>query len=225
MRAQGIFVAGTDTGVGKTRVATALLRAWAARGLRVAGMKPVAAGALLRNGQLSNADVEALRAAANVDVPPGSDNPYCFAPAIAPHIAARQAGVSIELARIRAAFEKLAAGADRVVVEGVGGLLVPLNASEDMGHLAQALSLPVVLVVGLRLGCLNHALLTVEAIAARGLALAGWVANAVDPEMEQTKANLAALERRIPAPLTAHLRHGAMGDGLDWGLLERFFAD
>lgn len=194
----GLFVTGTDTGVGKTLVACALLHALAAQGLRVVGMKPVAAG---RQSDGSFLDVESLVAASNVSAPREWINPYAFDPAIAPHIAAAQAGVRIEPARILAAWRKLSALADTVVVEGVGGFRVPLNETWDTGDLAADLGLAVVLVVGMRLGCLNHALLTFEAIAGRGLTLAGWVANRMDPAMDAFDTNIAALRERIPAPL------------------------
>ena len=220
---RGVFIAGTDTGVGKTHVAAALLRAWARRGLRVAGMKPVAAGAVLRGGVLRSEDAEALVAAANVEAPWEWVNPYCFAPPIAPHIAAERAGVRIDPAVIRNAFDRLGERADRLVVEGAGGLLVPLNERQDMAHLPLALELPVLLVVGVRLGCLNHALLTAEAILARRLTLAGWVANGIDRGMAEVDANLATLRGRIAAPCLGCLRHGASDAGLDWPVLETFF--
>ena len=155
--ASGYFVTGTDTGVGKTLVSCALLRAFAARGLRAVGMKPVAAGAVLENGRLVNEDVIALNAAANVAAPAELVNPYCFAPPIAPHIAAAEAGITVELERIREAYAALAALADRVIVEGAGGFRVPLTRELEVAHLAAHLALPVILVVGMRLGCLNHA--------------------------------------------------------------------
>jgi len=193
----GYFVTGTDTGVGKTRVAVALIHALRAQGLRVAAMKPVAAGSV--PGEL-NEDVAALLQAANVVADIRDVNPYAFVEAVAPHIAAQQMGVQIELPVIVAAYARLAAIADVVVVEGAGGWRVPLNAREDMADLAQALGLPVVLVVGLRLGCLNHALLTAESIVRRCLPWAGWVGNVIDPAMPQTEANLDALRARLPVP-------------------------
>ncbi|MBI5329023.1 MAG: dethiobiotin synthase [Betaproteobacteria bacterium] len=199
------FITGTDTGVGKTLVTAALLRAYAALGLRVLGMKPVAAGAESRDGVWINEDAALLRAASNVDAAAEWMNPYLFREAIAPHIAAERKGVEIEIPRIRAALEALQAQADLVLVEGVGGFRVPLSATRDTADLAQALGLPIILVAGMRLGCLNHALLTVEAIAARGLTLAGWVANRIDPDMAAYDENLAALARRIDAPLLAEL--------------------
>lgn len=199
----GIFVTGTDTGVGKTRVAVALIEALKAQGLNVVGMKPVAAGCEQINGEWVNEDVALLRGAANVAAPMDWINPYLFHDPIAPHIAAERAGRRIELAPILAAYRELAKLADVVVVEGVGGFRVPLNEAEDSADLAAALGLPLVLVVGLRLGCLNHALLTAEAIAARGLVLAGWLANAIDPAMAMREENVRALRERIPASCIA----------------------
>ena len=204
----GFFVTGTDTAVGKTLVACSLLRAFAARGMTAAGMKPVATG--LTPG--ATGDVERLVAAANVDAPNDEVNPYGFAPPIAPHIAAHQAGVRIELDRIERAFRALAARAQVVVVEGIGGFNVPLGPGIDTTQLAARLALPVVLVVGMRLGCLNHALLTAEAIVARGLKLAGWVANHIDPQMAAADENAQALKQRISAPLLARISFAAEPD-------------
>ncbi|OJW79048.1 dethiobiotin synthase [Thiobacillus sp. 65-1402] len=197
MTARGLFVAGTDTGVGKTRVAVALIHALRAAGLRVAAMKPVSAGSAPGG---VNEDVAALLQAANVPADMRDVNPYAFEPAIAPHLAAQQAGARIELGVIAEAYARLAARADVVVVEGAGGWRVPLNEREDMADLAQRLALPVVLVVGLRLGCLNHALLTAESIAGRQVPWAGWVGNHIDPAMAQAAANLDALRARLPQP-------------------------
>lgn len=197
MNARGVFVTGTDTGVGKTRVAVALIHALRAQGLRVAAMKPVSAGNA--PGDL-NEDVVALLQASNVKSDLRDVNPYAFEPAIAPHIAARQVGVRIELDVVAAAYSRLAAASDVVVVEGAGGWRVPLNAREDMADLAQRLGLPVVLVVGLRLGCLNHALLTAESIARRHLPWAGWVGNHLDPGMACQAENIEALHARLSAP-------------------------
>ena len=208
----GYFVTGTDTGVGKTLVACALLRAYASRGLRAIGMKPVAAGAALESGALVNDDVMALKAASSSKVSDELLNPYCFAPAIAPHLAAAEAGVEIELERILLAYRALAASAERVIVEGAGGFLLPLGPRLDGAHLACALGLPVVLVVGMRLGCLNHALLTAEAVRASGLALAGWIANHIDPDMARADENVAALAERLAAPLFARVPYCGMPD-------------
>jgi dethiobiotin synthetase len=203
--AHGIFIAGTDTGIGKTRVATALLRALAATGARAVGMKPVAAGL---GAEGVNADVVALAAAGNVDAPRADRNPYAFAPAVAPHLAAAQARTTIDLAVIAAAYTRLAARADAIVVEGAGGVLVPLDGRHDMLDIPATLGLPVLLVVGVRLGCLNHALLAALAIRARGVRLAGWVANQIDPAMDLPAENIATLTARLPAPLVATVAFG-----------------
>jgi dethiobiotin synthetase len=195
------FVTGTDTGVGKSLVAAALLHACRARGYTTIGMKPVAAGCELIDGEWRNEDVEALIAASSVAAPRELVNPYLFRPPIAPHIAAEEASVLISSARIAHCFTQLATLAQSVVVEGAGGFLVPLGKTENMGDLAKALGMPVVLVVGMRLGCLNHALLSAEAIRARGLTLAGWVANRIDPEMPRFDENLQTLQATLMAPL------------------------
>jgi len=192
------FITGTDTGVGKTLVSCALLHGLAAQGKRVVGFKPVAAGC---DDADHNADALALRAASNVQASYGQINPYCFALAIAPHLAARHSGVAIDFMRILASYRELAAQADEVIVEGVGGFCVPLNAQQDSADLAAELGLPVILVVGMRLGCLNHALLTLRAIAERELECAGWVANVLDDSMSALQENIGALRERIKAPL------------------------
>jgi dethiobiotin synthetase len=197
---RGFFVTGTDTGVGKTLISCALLHALVARGERAVGMKPVAAGCTPEG---RNEDVEALRAAGNVAAPAALVNPYRFTPPTAPHLAAAEIGTEIELDVIATAYRGLAALADVVIVEGVGGFCVPLNAREDTADLAVRLALPVLLVVGLRLGCLNHALLTAEAIRARGLRLAGWVANALTPEMDRRDSYISALQTRLSTPMVA----------------------
>ncbi len=197
----GIFVSGTDTGVGKTLVAAALLRALVAAGHRAVGMKPVATG--VEPGDTVNADVRALLAAGNVLAPLADVNPIAFARAIAPELAARAAGTAIDVQRIVGAYARLAAGADAVVVEGAGGVLVPLARGVDMLDIPARLGLPVLLVVGIRLGCLNHALLSALALNARGVRMAGWVANRIDPQMREADANVAALGERLPAPLVA----------------------
>ncbi|MEO8410747.1 MAG: dethiobiotin synthase [Propionivibrio sp.] len=192
------FVTGTDTEVGKTFVTCALLHALRAAGRRAIGMKPVAAGV---NEAGLNDDVEALIAAAATSAPRELISPYLFAPPIAPHIAAAEAGRAIDIESIVAACTQLRGMADTVLVEGVGGFCVPLGPEHDAADLAERLALPVILVVGMRLGCINHALLTQQAIAARGLKLAGWVANRIDPQMARFEENLAALKTRLPAPL------------------------
>jgi dethiobiotin synthetase len=199
--ARGIFVTGTDTGVGKTLVSAALLRALTSAKFRAVGMKPVAAG--LDEGETIPADTRILMAAGNVTAPIADVNPFAFPLGIAPELAARAAGTAIDLDVIAAAYSRLAAAADAVVVEGAGGALVPLARAADMLDIPARLGLPVLLVVGIRLGCLNHALLSALAIGARGLVFAGWVANRIDPDMREGDANVAALALRLPAPLCA----------------------
>ncbi|MEK6596036.1 MAG: dethiobiotin synthase [Pseudomonadota bacterium] len=193
----GFFVTGTDTGIGKTHVSCALLHAFAAKGKTVVGMKPVAAGS--ENGKWM--DVERLLAASNVMVSRQQINPYAIAPSLAPHIAAQQAGMAIDLPVIHQAYLELSTKADIVIVEGSGGFLVPINQRQTGADLAQTLNLPVILVVGMRLGCLNHALLTAKAIQHAGLVLAGWVANCVDPQMMAVAENIATLEQWLESPL------------------------
>ena len=195
------FVTGTDTGVGKTLVSAALLHALAREHRRVVGMKAVAAGGSLIDGVFANEDALALRAASSCRVPAELDNPVCLREPVSPHLAARLDGVQIDIAHIVSCHRQLLVLADAVVVEGAGGFLVPLSDSLTGADLAVALALPVVLVVGLRLGCLNHALLTAEAIAARGLTLVGWVANHIDPTMLAQAENIAFLTQRLAAPL------------------------
>lgn len=201
------FVTGTDTGIGKTLVSSALIYGYSRRGLKAVGMKPVAAGCMEQEGGLLSEDVAMLKAAGNVTASLATHNPYAFKPAIAPHIAAAQSGVSIEPEVIQQAFSQLSRLADVVVVEGVGGFRVPLSDEMDTADLAQALHIPVILVVGMRLGCLNHALITIEAIQDRGLELAGWVANQIDPQMAAMEENLQALEQLIKAPCLGKIPH------------------
>jgi len=203
----GFFITGTDTGVGKTLVACALLHACTARGLRAVGMKPVAAGARVRDGRLINDDVEQLIAAGNVSAPRAAVNPYCFEPPVAPHIAARGAGVEIDIERIEAGWHELARLADVVVAEGAGGFCVPLTMHATFADFAQRIAAPVIMVVGMRLGCLNHALLTAEAIRARGLKLAGWVANHIDPAMANANENVSTLQEWLDAPLLVRIAY------------------
>lgn len=196
----GYFVTGTDTGIGKTLVSTALVHGFVQRGYAVAGMKPVAAGCINEAGSLISDDVKSLQEASNVGLSAAIANPYAFEPPLAPHIAADLVGRAIELEIIEAAFLEARSQVDVLVVEGVGGFRVPLNSTQDTGDLAVMLGLPVILVVGMRLGCLSHALLSVEAIAARQLTLAGWVANCIDPDMAALEENLTTLDRLINAP-------------------------
>jgi dethiobiotin synthetase len=203
------FVTGTDTAVGKTLISCALLYAFAAQGKRIVGMKPVAAGC---DADGLNEDVNQLRAASNTLASLGQINPYSFFHPVAPHIAARNAGVSITLDRILESYNELAAQAEVVIVEGAGGFQVPLNDTQDSTDLAVALGLPVILVVGMRLGCLNHALLTLRAINDCGLICAGWVANVLDPDMAALDENIQALQQRIKAPLLGVVKHQAAPD-------------
>ncbi len=196
---QSVFVTGTDTGVGKTLISTALIAWLQQQGLTVAAMKPVASGCTNTPYGLQNDDALKLSKQANVDLPYIQVNPYAFAPAIAPHIAASQAGIDIDLAVIDQRYHQVSQQADAVVVEGAGGWLVPINDGQTMADIAVMLGLAVVLVVAIRLGCINHALLTVKAITSTGLTLQGWVAN--HPHMNaQSKAIIATLKHHIHAP-------------------------
>jgi dethiobiotin synthetase len=210
--ALSLFVTGTDTGVGKTLVSAGLLHALARYHPRVVGMKPVAAGTEMIDGVPANDDVSALRAASSCSVPPELDNPVLLPDALSPHIAAQRAGVRIDIDHLVACHRALALRAEAVVVEGAGGFMVPLSALETGADLAEALGLPVLLVVGMRLGCLNHALLTAEAIRARGLTLAGWVANQLDAAMLAQDDNIAFLQRQLRAPLLARIPYQAAPD-------------
>ena len=208
--ARRLFVAGTDTEIGKTHVACALLRAARQRGHRVAAIKPIAAGAEATPAGLRNGDALALLTAAR-GLPTGTAfpaaeydevNPYCFTAPVSPHIAAAEAGIEVDLSRIQDLAREVAAKNDWLVVEGAGGWRAPLSLTASMADLAEALGDPVLLVVGIRLGCLNHAVLTAEAIRRSGLPLLGWVANHIDPQMLRVADNLAMLERLLgSAPL------------------------
>lgn len=197
----GFFITGTDTGVGKTEVTAALAYELRRHGIAVAAMKPVASGCEPTPEGLRNSDALKLQAQCSVATDYERINPYAFAPPIAPHIAARDCGVEIDLGRLEHKFRDLAAGADCVLVEGVGGFEVPLGEVETTADLAQRLDLPIILVVGMRLGCINHTLLTAAAIARRGLTCAGWVANCVDPDMARVQENIDELRLRLAAPL------------------------
>ena len=199
------FVTGTDTEIGKTLVSAALLHILVQRGVRAAAMKPVAAGAEWRDGAWHNDDADMLAASAGVALPQAITTPYLFQTPAAPHIAAALENTAIDPAHILHCYAEVRRQAEAVVVEGVGGFRVPLTDSYDTADLAQQLALPVVLVVGVRLGCLSQAMLTVEAIQARGLTLIGWVANTVDADMGHAQANIQALVQRIDAPLLGQL--------------------
>jgi dethiobiotin synthetase len=200
MSARGIFITGTDTEVGKTVIACALVRAFVARGERVAVLKPIASGSVRTPKGLRNEDALALMDAASVKVAYARVNPYCFEPAISPHIAAKEAMIEIDLGRISTEYQAIAAVSDRVIVEGAGGWLAPISEETSMADLARSLGVPSLLVVGLRLGCLNHAVLTRRAMEAAGAPFAGWIANALGAPMEREAQNLATLELRLGEP-------------------------
>ena len=203
------FVTGTDTGVGKTLIGCALLQRFAGQGKRVAGFKPVAAGV---DADGMNDDAKALLAAGNIPLSYEQVNPYCLHEAIAPHIAASHENIRIELPRIVAAYRELAAQADVVIVEGAGGFLVPLNDAQNTADLAKELGIPIILVVGMRLGCLNHALLTMKAVDEYGVQCAGWIANVLDSAMPALQSNIDALQERISAPLVGVVPYMAVPD-------------
>lgn len=206
---QSLFITGTDTEIGKTHVSVALMAWCRAQGETVLAMKPISAGCERTDEGLRNEDALALREQDSIEVPYELTNPCAYEPPIAPHIAAAEAGELIDLRAVQKAYVELAFQADRVLVEGVGGWEVPLDAESRVSDLAVKLGLPVVLVVGMRLGCINHALLTAEAIRARGCRLVGWVANHVQPDMLRPEENLQAIVERIDAPLLGVLPHGA----------------
>lgn len=198
---RGIFVTGTDTGVGKTWVSVGLMAALQHQGFRVLGMKPVASGCKHTPDGLRNEDAELLQQQGSLPMNYTVINPYAFEPPVAPHLAATQAGAHIELGSIERHYHILAAAADAVVVEGAGGWLVPLNEHDSMADLATRLDLEVILVVGMRLGCINHALLTAESIRTRGCRLTGWIANTLDLRMSKLPQNIVSIQQRIGAPL------------------------
>ncbi len=199
---QSWFITGTDTEIGKTWCTLALIQYFKNQGLRVAGMKPIAAGCRKRIIGFMNRDAEQILELSGLDVPYNLVNPYAFSPAIAPHIAAKQIGQTIDLTNIINKYNQLAAQADIVVVEGAGGWRVPINATESMKDIALAMKAQVILVVGLRLGCINHALLTAETIIADGCQLAGWIANPLEPKFDG-KASIETISERLEAPLLA----------------------
>jgi dethiobiotin synthetase len=216
MSARGLFITGTDTGVGKTLVACALVRGLRAQGASVAVMKPVASGSQVTPLGLRNEDAVALAEAAGFEGSYEELNPYCFEPPISPHIAAKEAGIEIDTSKIRQIYDSMAARADWVVVEGAGGWFAPVNERQTMADLAWALTVPALMVVGMRLGCLNHAHLTHLGIESHGVTFGGWVANSIDPELARAQENLAALERRLgQAPLAQiPYRHASDGEPL-----------
>lgn len=194
------FITGTDTDVGKTHIAIELIRFFVALGYKTIGMKPISAGCEMVDGVLKNSDALQLIAFSNVDTTYSLVNPFAYAPAIAPHIAANLVNETISIAKIQANFMHLTVLADVVVVEGAGGFCVPINDNETIADLSVILNIPIILVVGMRLGCINHALLSVQAIEAKGLKIAGWIANEIDPEMQFLQKNITSLMMRITAP-------------------------
>lgn len=199
------FVTGTDTDCGKTLVTLGFMQLCKQRGLKTAGMKPVAAGALRTHDGLLNPDALAIQSLCEPALSYAQINPYCFEPAVAPHLAAAQTDTRIELNAISEQYQELCNSHDAVIVEGAGGWKVPLNDQTDMADLCQKLQLPVILVVGLRLGCINHALLSADAILASGQPLAGWIANHVDANMSLAEDNIQTLKQRIKAPLLGRI--------------------
>lgn len=194
-----IFVTGTDTEVGKTRISTGLIEVLQRQGLKTTGMKPIASGCEWIDGQWQNEDARAMIEQSNISLPYSTVNPFAFEPAIAPHIAAVRVNTEVSLSAIKQHYEHIEKQADAVIVEGAGGWLVPINSTETMADLAVTLELPVILVVAIKLGCINHALLTVEAIKHKGLNLVGWVANHLDVQSESNEI-IQTLKSRIDAP-------------------------
>ena len=204
---KGFFITGTDTGVGKSWMTAALLHAIAKRGLRVAGVKPLACGGHATADGWRHEDAELLMQNASVALPYATVNPILLHEPIAPHIAAQRAGLRLSAAALHQACNALERELDWALVEGVGGWEVPLNEDETTADFAHLLGLPVILVVGIRLGCLNHALLTQDAIARQKLPLASWIANIIDADTLEIPANIAALKEHIPAPLLGTIPH------------------
>ncbi|MBL1320634.1 MAG: dethiobiotin synthase [Methylophaga sp.] len=207
----GFFVTGTDTDVGKTRISVALIELLQQQGGVIAGMKPIASGCKQTAQGLRNDDAVQLSQQANIELPYDLINPYAFEPAIAPHIAAEQVGIEIDLAKIKENFTQIKQQSDAVVVEGAGGWLVPLNKTQTMADLALALDLPIILVVGIKLGCINHALLTVKAIEDSGLLLQGWVANEIEAN-EQAEDIIKTLKKAISAHCLGHVPQLEVGE-------------
>ncbi len=199
------FITGTDTDVGKTIIALGLIEKLQQQGYRVGAMKPLAAGCEGSSEGLRNADAIQLQQQSDIKLPYQVINPYVFAAAIAPHIAAAAEGVRVDIETIYQHYQTIAAASDCVIVEGAGGWQVPLNDFQTIADLAKRLQLPIILVVGMRLGCISHALLSVESIHAAKLPLAGWIANQIDPEMKCLEENIATLQQRIEAPLLGRI--------------------
>ncbi|HED16501.1 MAG TPA: dethiobiotin synthase [Gammaproteobacteria bacterium] len=210
--AKRIFITGTDTGIGKTWFSQALVQALVSGGQRVAVMKPVASGATKANGMLRNEDALMLQRVANVEAPYEQINPYCFEPAIAPHLAARDAGVSINLQTIADSAEYLAKQSEWLIIEGVGGVMVPLNETQDVVELIARLDCSVILVVGVRLGCINHARLSAKALVDAGINCLGWIGNCIDTGMPKLRENLDTLQGRMTIPALGVLPYASAPD-------------
>jgi dethiobiotin synthetase len=197
----GYFITGTDTGVGKTWLTVALMRHLQGQGQRVAAMKPVASDCRLTDGMLKNDDALLLQRYASMEIPYQLVNPYALELPIAPHIAAEKAGITIDFGVIGSAYRQLRQNSDMVLVEGIGGWMVPLSTALNVADLAAYMDLPVIIVVGIRLGCINHALLTCRAVLASAVRCAGWLASCLDPQMPALQENILALQKLLPVPL------------------------
>ncbi len=205
MNARGFFITGTDTGIGKTWVTLSLMRALQTAGLKVIGMKPVASGAVRGDNGLINEDAALLQAHGSLALPYARINPWVFEPPVSPHIAAELAGCELDIEQIAAACHALADEADCLLVEGVGGWEVPLNRRHSVADLAGVLGFPVIMVVGLRLGCINQAVLTSKAITQTATPWLGWVANQIEPDLLYPNHNLETLKTLLHRPLLASL--------------------
>ncbi len=194
---QAFFITGTDTGVGKTVIACKLIQQYIAQGFKVVGMKPIAAGEDFINGEWVNNDVLKLVAASNVRAPRHLVNPYSFREPVAPHIAAKQAGVTVHLKVLKQAFEELSQLADVVIIEGAGGFLVPINEEETLADFAKAINIPIIVVVAMQLGCINHILLTAQAIKTTNCHLHGWIANSINAKMQFYDENVLIIEKKL----------------------------
>jgi dethiobiotin synthetase len=208
----GLFITGTDTGCGKTEITLGLMQKFQQQGGKVLGMKPIASGADMTTYGLRNDDAVRIQSQASSEVPYEMVNPFVYQPPIAPHLAALQAGDPIDIGEIVQVYQQLSSEADQVLVEGVGGWHVPLGEQDTLADLARSLELPVVMVVGMRLGCLNHALMTAECMLNAGVVFAGWVANQVEPEMASKEENLAVLRAWLPAPCLGEIPYLAQPD-------------
>lgn len=209
MKQKAFFITGTDTGIGKTFYSCKLLQALNALGCSTVAMKPVAAGAVEEQDILKNKDAIKLQQAASIEISYQEVNPYCFPSAVSPHIAASDTGSNINLEYVYDQFLKLCGKADVLLVEGVGGWQVPLNDTQTVADLVARLQIPVVMVVGMRLGCINHALLTASSIQQSSVPFAGWIANILEPDMQALRENILTLQQKISAPLLDVIQYQA----------------